>query len=300
MWRRRYWDVALRLATSSSTSADVGDPISTNQDLGGGLAPKTIWLDRAYATFKPINEVSVTGGKFGVPYHFTDLQFDPDLNLEGIVVGAQGMNKEAVVTPFGRLGGYWVQERSTGPDQALFGAQIGASLKQDRITLTGAAAYYDYSNVKNSPTLFSITKSFGNTDIDDLYAYDYNLIDVNLLFKYKLDNVEASLLGNYIQNMDPDSENTAWLAGATLKGKGLFEWDFGYNYRVLEADAVIGAFTDSDFGGGGTNAEGHRIWGGITPVKNTRLGVTWFVNQRDPDGSDIHYERLMADLEVKF
>ena len=296
----RYWDVALRLATSSPTSADVGDPISTNQDLGGGLTPKTIWLDRAYAAFRPVNGLTITGGKFGVPYHFTDLQFDPDLNLEGIVAGAQGTNKDAVLLPFGRLGGYWLQERSTGPDQALFGAQVGARLKQNKLTLTGAAAYYDYSNVKSSPTLFSLTKSFGNTVTDNFYAFDYNLIDINLQFKYQMDKVEAMVLGNYIQNMDPDSDHTAWLAGVALKGTGLFEWDLGYNYRVLESDAVIGAFADSDFGGGGTNAEGHKLWAGVSPVLNTRLGVTWFVNQRDPDGSDLHYERLMADLEVKF
>jgi len=110
----------------------------------------------------------------------------------------------------------------------------------------------------------------------------------------------VSVLGNYIQNMDADSSNTAWLVGLSLKGKAPVNWDFGYNYRVQERDAVIGAYTDSDFAGGGTNADGHKVWAGVTPVKNTRLGVTWFVNQQDPDGSDLHYERLMADVEVKF
>ena len=34
------------------------------------------------------------------------------------------------------------------------------------------------------------------------------------------------------------------------------EWNFGVFYKYLEADAVLDAFTDSDFHGGGTDAEG--------------------------------------------
>ena len=50
------------------------------------------------------------------------------------------------------------------------------------------------------------------------------------------------------------------MAGATLgKAKDKGSWQFDYNYRDLEADAVVGAFSDSDFAGGGTGAEGHKL-----------------------------------------
>ena len=300
-------DANARVATSTPATSDVGDPISTNQDLSGGFVPKTIWVDRAFVSYHPMASLSANGGKFGVPFESTDLHFDPDLNVEGISVSFQPANKEAKFTPFIRAAGFWAQERSSGADQGLFGGQVGGKVALNKGSAWLAVAYYDYGNVKNNPTLFRVS-GFGNSvttvsgpPLVASYINDYNIIDVNAQFKWKLNTVEATVLADFIQNMSPDNENTAWLAGIALRGKGKpTDWDFSYSYRVLEKDAVIGAFTDSDFAGGGTNSEGHRFAAGISPLANARLGVTWFVNQRDPDGADTHYERLMADVEVKF
>ncbi len=297
-------DASVRLATSTPQAPDVGDPISTNQDMSGGFAPKTIWVDRAYVTLKPVKNFNALAGRFGVPFESTDLEFDPDLNLEGIALSYQFSKKDAKFTPFARVGGFWAQERATGPDQDLFGVQFGGRLTSGKSSVMLAAAYYDWGNVKNLPSLFNTSKGFGNTTAGTTataYVWDYNILDVNAQARWKGDKLDATVLGNYIQNMDPDSENAAWLAGVLLKWKAVkADWDFSYSYRVIERDAVIGAFNDSDFGGGGTNSAGHRFAAGISPITNTRLGLTWFANQRDPDGDDLHYERMMADLEVKF
>ncbi len=296
----------VRLATSTPQAADVGDPVSTNQDMSGGFTPKTIWVDRAFVTLKPVKEFNALAGRFGVPFESTDLEFDPDLNLEGIALTYQSLakSKGASFIPFIRVGGFWAQERATGPDQDLFGAQLGGRLTAGKSSVMLAAAYYDWGNVKHLPTLFNPSKGFGNTTTGTTataYVWDYNILDVNAQVRWKGDKLDATVLGNFIQNTDPDSENTAWLAGVLLKWKAVkADWDFSYSYRMIERDAVIGAFNDSDFGGGGTNSEGHRFAAGITPITNTRVGLTWFANQRDPDGADLHYERLMADLEVKF
>jgi hypothetical protein len=43
------------------------------------------------------------------------------------------------------------------------------------------------------------------------------------------------------------------------KAKKQGSWNFRYNYREIEADAVLGTFSDSDFIGGGTDGKGHEL-----------------------------------------
>lgn len=95
------------------------------------------------------------------------------------------------------------------------------------------------------------------------------------------------------------SEDQGWLIGCKLnKAKKPGSWEFSYDYRDLEKDAVIGIFSDSDFIGGGTNGKGHRF--GITYqlAKNLQAALTYFLNERGDNGDD--YRRLQADLKFKF
>lgn len=56
-------EVGVRLATGSDES-----PVSTTQTLGGGLGKKNVWLDQAYLAHKPIDWLTVVGGRFGNPF----------------------------------------------------------------------------------------------------------------------------------------------------------------------------------------------------------------------------------------
>jgi len=72
----------------------------------------------------------------------------------------------------------------------------------------------------------------------------------------------------------------------------------------LETDAVVSAFTDSDFGrDGGTNTEGHILQTGYTLTKNLSfVSTAWItepVNNVSGRSSDTDY-RWQVDLLAKF
>jgi hypothetical protein len=77
--------------------------------------------------------------------------------------------------------------------------------------------------------------------------------------------------------------------------------EFSWTWQDLEADALIGTFSDSDFGGGGTDSEGHMFKGKYVLTKNVALGGTLFLNTIDrAAGIDSDYDRIQIDLEFKF
>lgn len=79
-----------------------------------------------------------------------------------------------------------------------------------------------------------------------------------------------------------DGSATGYLAqlqlGAPLvRNKGL--WNVTLGYRRLGSDAVLDAFTHSDFGLGGTNHKGFTLGGQYGLAKNTWLAARWMSSQ---------------------
>mgnify|MGYP002624157202 CR=1 FL=1 len=69
----------------------------------------------------------------------------------------------------------------------------------------------------------------------------------------------------------------------------------------LEADAVIATFTDSDFGGSGTDGSGHVLKAEYALAENWVLGGTLFLNEIEENiGNEHDYTRLQLDLEFSF
>ena len=82
------------------------------------------------------------------------------------------------------------------------------------------------------------------------------------------------------------------------KAPGSLEFD--YNYRELEANAVLGAWTDSDFIGGGTDGKGHKFALGVQLTKVLKGTVTYFMNEKGLTGDSKDYDRLQVDVAAKF
>ena len=62
---------------------------------------------------------------------------------------------------------------------------------------------------------------------------------------------------------------------------------------------MVGAFADSDFAGGGTDAKGH-VWNvDFQVAKPLQLGLSYFFNKAPVDDSK-NYNRGQIDLKVKF
>lgn len=304
-------DFSARLATGSQ------DPVSTNQTLDGGFSSKDIWLDRAFIKYQPKWSAGSTifAGKMSNPFFTpgkTDLIWDSDLNPEG---GAWHYNHQVSenLDLFTNLAAFWVEEQGSDVDEALWGAQGGAKyvFPDESYGILGLG-YFDYASLEGEPLIEyddtrinnGARRSFGNTANGQLYRFDYNLFEIFGEYNMKINNMPVAVFADYVQNLAPGvNEDTAYLFGFRLnKAKDPGSWQFHYDYRYLEADAAVGAFTDSDFIGGGTGGKGHKFGVAWQFTKNIQGGINYFLNERtDSAGNfDNSYRRLQVDFNVKF
>jgi hypothetical protein len=292
------------MGTSESFSSDKGDPVSTNQTLDDAFSKKSIWLDLAYFKWSPNDRgLNIWGGKMETPFYrvgANQLIFDSDLTPEGIAVQYTKALNGSGLEFFANGGGFYVSEESGDADTSLWGAQLG--LKQtfaDKSSLLFGASEYCYGNLEGHGPL--IGSGFqGNSNAGGVYTNDYDLTEVFGEYGFNMGNTPTSLFASYVKNNAADNDlNTGWLIGGKLgKCKEPGSWELSYDYRDLEADAVLGAFSDSDFIDGGTNGKGHRFGGTYQLAKNLQGALTYFLDEK---GDDSHnYNRLQADLIFKF
>jgi hypothetical protein len=76
------------------------------------------------------------------------------------------------------------------------------------------------------------------------------------------------------------------------------EWQAYIGYRYVESDAVLDAFTDSDFHLGGTGHKGFMIGGSYALFKNTWLSARW--TSSDDLNDLLSIDVLQVDLNAKF
>jgi hypothetical protein len=70
-------------------------------------------------------------------------------------------------------------------------------------------------------------------------------------------------------------------------------------YRYVESDAVVDGFTDSDFGGGGTNLQGYTIGGNVAFSRYVYAGVRW-LSADSIAGPTFKEDIIQLDLNAKF
>jgi hypothetical protein len=320
---RHRWRLRFRLATDVTLTDDWSmharlitggdDPLSANQTLSEGFSTKDYGLDRAYLDYHPgaVKGLNVIFGKFYRPLYVpqkTELIWDGDLSPGGIAAQYKVKASDNLKV-FANGVGFYVEERKQADDTRMFGGQLGFNIKaSEQAYFVVGGGYYAYENLKGNEGLYVPGDFFGNTSVKvevdgdsiDVYAYDYRMVDAFVEFGVKLEKVTIIVIGNFVQNTEPDEHNQGYLAGAMLKhGKGKGNWKlFGY-WRELQADAVIGAFTDSDFGGGGTDNKGFEIGAGYGIADKVDLGFAAFINKLGIE-EELDYKRFQLDLKAKF
>ncbi len=96
--------------------------------------------------------------------------------------------------------------------------------------------------------------------------------------------------------------DTAWIVNLrlghpTLENRG--DWAIDLGYRYVESDAVIDGFTESDFGGGGTNLKGYSFGGVVALSPDVTLGLRW-MSANEIAGPPLKSDVLLIDLNSKF
>ncbi len=287
-------DFVMRLATGG------GDPVSTNQTLGNGFSTKDIGLDLAYVAWAVTDGLDVYAGKMKNPIFKAGkvpLIYDSDLTPEGVA----GSYSSGIF--FSNLAGYAIQERPLSDDSFLYHGQVGVKLAVgDGAKLTGGIGYFGYTNTVGNLPFYNFRPKGNSVDEDGNYLYDYENAEVFVQFDTSIADLPLQLYAHYTQNQEVSAEDTAYAIGAKIgSAKKQGTQQFSWTFQDIEADSVIATFNDSDFGGGGTDSDGHMLKYKYMLRDKISLGGTLFLNNvgRFQD-IERDYKRLQLDVEFLF
>jgi hypothetical protein len=273
------------------------DPISTNQSFDDASSSKGVVIDLAYINWKaPVEGLNVQAGKFRNPFHRAGgngLIWDGDLNPEG--VGLKYDQGKFFVNAIAS----WVDESSSDDDSFLIGGQfgLGQSIGEDGNLLAGVS-YFNYVDAVGEPAFFDGSSQGNRLNANGEYISGFELLEGFVEYRIEIEGIKLTVFGDYVQNLDANRYDTGYALGTKIKSN---TWQVGYTYQDLEADAVLGTYSDSDFIGGGTDGRGHRLQASYSLSKNIGLTGTLFLNERNIDfGSEEDYKRLMLDISFKY
>ena len=284
--------INLRFAT------DEENPTGANQDLGHDFSLKDIGLDQYYFAYSMSENTSIWGGKIENPYFKaskSELIFDGDYNPEGLVL----QFKKGMV--FGSLGAFSMDEHESVDDISIAGFQVGISNK----TSTGAKykialARYSFDDIRGRPAS-EVTwngKIFGNpTDASQNYLNDYILNNLTAEISTNMGSRKTPTVFfvDWVTNNDASSDDKGYQIG--FKVSLTDAWKITYLYKDVEKNAIFGALTNADFGGGGVGHKGHVVNLGYAFSKKFSFEFTWFENEKN---MTTDYQRMFLDLKYKY
>ena len=304
------FDAIFRLASGSSDT-----PTSTNQSLGDetrdSFSSKDVWLDWAYFDYHPesMPGLNIYGGKMKQPFYAVgknELIWDGDLSPEG-VVAAQSFSLSDSTTLTVNGGGFWLRERSGDADTSMWGLQSYAKHKlSPDMHILGGASYYDMGNIKDRSDLGGVSLNGNTNNGSGGYQYDYNMIEGFAEVGFPIMDLPSAVFGSYVENTAaPSKQNEAYFIGARFNKVSSTpgSWQFGYNWREVDTDAVFGGLTDSDVFLGGTGGRGHEIGFKYQLLKDVQASLSYFITERDDRSNASRKDNinvLHADLIFKF
>ena len=278
-----------------------GDPVSTNQSLGGAWVGKNVVIDIADIYYNYDYHSFIRAGKMKLPIfrtHKNQLIFDSDLRPEGAFVKHK-LFEETDVT-FGAFVVANLDETDDAKTIYFYTAQWIQFIEDFRFTL----GYHYYDSLKgrtptilyNTGTLKDVAK--GNTlNANGEYVNDYHIAEVALQYDFENFTIGFDSAYNSAASNENFGYNISFLYG-DLKHNGDFK--LGYFFRDVQKDAVLGAFNDSDFMGGGTDGYGHQLMGGYQLSKRTQLAFTYIDTKVNQKVEDEHFQRLHLDIKFLF
>ena len=190
----------------------------------------------------------------------------------------------------------------------LFFAQYVQKIKLENSQLNLGTAIYYYDGVKGNTPIYNTNKGtgMGNTLVNGVFKNNYNILEAFGELKFKdLFGKPLAVAAGMAYNAAASDKNFGYdLAVQIGKAKKVHDWQLKYSYTDLQADAVLGAHSDSDNFGGGTAAKGHAIRAKYKFGKNTYLAGTFFFDTlfagKKVGKPAADYERVQLDVIIKF
>ncbi|MFH0754482.1 MAG: putative porin [Candidatus Omnitrophota bacterium] len=307
--------VGIGLATGK-----LSDPRSTNVTLGQNSGSKNtpnswkdITLDYAYAQYKPVNGLTLTGGKIKNPvWQPNDLLWDGDINPDGIAAQiSYGLLSNVDVFMNNML--MILTEDRLAKDAEPYMVAIQPGIKwgiTDNVNLKLAAAYYNFSGVQERSSF--VGQSTNSLDASSKYMYNYNSINpsIELGVKEPLGGLVPyfGMFGDYVQNLSLPSGVSGrsgydyGIKFGAEKVKGSGQWQAKLSYDTLGKDAFLDIFPDSDRYSGKTNMNSYEASLEYGIGKNTSLGLDyyWSESRTKTNGTTSPAQVLQFDWNLKF
>lgn len=312
-------------ATVRIATGDPNDPISTNETLNKDFTPKHVNLDWAFLTFTPGKTFGIrpgvfamTGGKFPNPIFKPDeMVFDEDLSPEGLYETFQLLDKPK--GPLDQVKIHALQwtfdEVSNAQDGWMIGGQINPTLHVGSAQIEAGIGEFWYLNPNLIAKDLNTNSALKNTNLVTRdaagmitgFESGFNLFDQSLAVTFPdvVNGMPVRLFEDYVYNWQAASDDahgvTAGVRLGDVKRRG--DWAATAFYEYLGQEAALSTFTYSDFGLGGTNAQGPVVqlqYQLLDPMTiSVRNHFTNF-NERPADTSNPTLFRLQLDAMVKF
>jgi hypothetical protein len=239
---------------------------------------------------------------------------------------------------FFTVGAHPIQEIQLSPDDKwLVAGAMGSYFRwgggQNLRLTAGYFGYYNVTGRLNPPgsTLYNYTapqfERQGNTyfDIDvnsgnpglNLFALaaKYKLVNANAVYVIPVGGYTASIVADAVRNIGYNTAEVSANAGHYVarrvngyQGEVGFgtpdlayagAWRGAIGYRYLQRDAVIDAFTDSDFHFGGTDATGYYLVGDVGIAKSLWMRIR-YLSSNSIDGPRLAIDTIQVDLNTQF
>lgn len=294
----------IRIASGSGP-----DRRSLMQDMDNYFDKKAAWLDLAYIDYTPtaVPGLKISAGKMKQPWMaVAEVAWDADINPEGLAFAYT--RKSGTVTLFGSVGYYTMNDGVDGDgfefrnDLSLYHLQIGSGFdvgKRVHLTLGGSLFGFDNEQFGSTSAFRANGNSTDRFGLNELFMQ----ADVTGL------PLPLSVYAQYVRNRDArdfgaaldGDQDAAYLIGLRSSIERLA---LDYSYRDVEANAVVGGLTESDFAAGYTNSSGHKLKLSYGILENFTIGATWFMAESDAAssrglrGADI--DALQIDLDARF
>jgi hypothetical protein len=308
-------EAILKLATATSA-------VSNNQALGDstspGMARRTFGIDQAFGDWKFADQAKLWIGRTANPFFApgrTQFVFDHDLAFEGM--SASYTPKWTDSSAFATFGGFIISENYSAPrdsvDTGLVGLDVGYSFTGIG-QWTIHAARYHYLNVadqlmtrlESGAAIDRYSTPFERYRGNSVYktaaatynmAFGFTQTELGFEWKVKEEAVEFTGYFDAIINELAGAKGDAWEIGANTKFGRLQAL---VAYARKKSDSLIGAFTDSDFNGGGTDNEGTKISLSYALSDRSNVVLTDYRGTRGLDSTRRDYNAQHLDLSLQF
>ncbi len=165
-------------------------------------------------------------------------------------------------------------------------------------------SYFDISNTTNPDVnLFALAAHFRIVDLASTYELTFgsHLFTVNAEavknIGYNLASVEA-----LTQQIVPRPENVGYDGEVGYGDPAVdnrWDWRARIGYKYVRRDAVLDAWTDADFHGGGTNAEGYYFWYELGLARDVWMRVR-YMSANEVDGPRFGLDTVQTDFNARF